>query len=570
MRNPLAEQLHPLVKLLYPNRAEEVCQAIINLIVSYQARHLPTQRWVNQRDAVLITYGDTLLREGQKPLRTLYYFLTEFLGDTINSVHILPCFPYTSDDGFSVADYKQINPELGDWDDIAVLASEYDLMFDAVINHISRWSYWFRRYVAGDPDYQDFFIEADPKQDYSSVTRPRALPLLTPVDTSNGIKHLWTTFSDDQIDLNYRNPKVMLAILDVLCLYAEQGARFIRLDAIGFLWKQLGTSCMHLPETHAAIQLMRVVMDNIAPGTILITETNVPHKDNISYFGNGYNEAKMVYQFPLPPLVMHSFLTRNSDVLSRWAGSLAPISKATTFFNFLASHDGIGMRPAEGLLNQEQINALVDHCIEQNGRVSYRDNGDGTRSPYELNITYFDALGLEGETEQQKAQKLITAHFILLSLAGVPAIYIHSLFGTTNDVKAVENTGINRRINRSKLSAQTLKEELSNPDGIRSQIFKGITQLIQKRKRMSALAPQADQKILLMDPRIFAVERYNSQTGGHVLCLCNLSNDVIELTVDFVGRDMISGKRVDFHTRLEAYGCQWIKSPNEIQHRKVW
>ena len=144
--------------------------------------------WVDQKDVMLITYGDSILEEGVSPLTALKRFLDKHVKEVLSAVHILPCFPYTSDDGFSVVDYWKINPQLGDWNDIHELAEHYDLMLDGVINHISKSSEWFQGYLNGDLQYIDFFTEAKPDRDYSSVTRPRALPLLTPFETSRGVK----------------------------------------------------------------------------------------------------------------------------------------------------------------------------------------------------------------------------------------------------------------------------------------------------------------------------------------------------------------------------------------------
>ncbi len=310
--------------------------------------------WVSEKDTMLITYGDSIQREGQAPLATLNDFLKEYVGKTISSVHILPMFPFTSDDGFSVVDYKKINEDFGDWKDISDLGKSYKLMFDAVVNHMSKSSEWFQKFLLGEEPYKDYFVVADQNQDYSKVTRPRALPLLTPFQTNEGEKYVWTTFSEDQVDLNYKCVDLLIEILDVLIMYANEGAKYIRLDAIGFMWKELGTTCMHLEETHEIIKLSREVLECYAPGTILITETNVPHLDNISYFGNGFDEAQMVYQFPLPPLTLFSFITGNAKKLSAWAASLEPLTESTSYFNFLASHDGKGMRPTEGILSQDE------------------------------------------------------------------------------------------------------------------------------------------------------------------------------------------------------------------------
>lgn len=288
---------------------------------------------LSEKDNILITYGDTIT-DGKKPgLEVLQRFLKEHVGEAIETVHLLPMYPYTSDDGFSVVDYRKINPELGDWEQIKTLSEDYGLMFDAVINHISKSSKWFEGYLKGEEPYQDYFITCDEAADYSSVTRPRALPLLTKFDTQAGEKYVWTTFSEDQIDLNFECPALLAEILDILVMYGRSGAKFIRLDAIGFLWKELGTTCMHLPQTHELIKLMKDVLNEYAPGTRIITETNVPHKDNISYFGKNGDEADLVYQFPLPPLTMYTFLSENARILSDWMEKLELPNEKVTYFN---------------------------------------------------------------------------------------------------------------------------------------------------------------------------------------------------------------------------------------------
>ncbi|MCI0399472.1 MAG: sugar phosphorylase, partial [Chloroflexi bacterium] len=296
----------------------------------------------DERDVILITYGDMVYEAGQPPLRSLAEFLETTLPGVVTGVHLLPFFPYSSDDGFSVIDYKAVNPALGSWDDVARIGGNFRLMFDAVVNHVSVQSDWFGRFLAGDPRYQEYFVVPPGDANLSQVFRPRALPLLTPFQTAAGEKLVWTTFSADQVDLNFKNPDVLLEILDVLLFYVEQGAEFIRLDAIAFLWKESGTACLHRPQTHRLVQLFRAVLDEVAPTASLITETNVPHQDNIAYFGDGANEAQMVYNFSLPPLVLHAFHSGQATTLATWARGLDLPSAQASFFNFLASHDGIG------------------------------------------------------------------------------------------------------------------------------------------------------------------------------------------------------------------------------------
>ncbi|MCP5097342.1 MAG: sugar phosphorylase, partial [Chloroflexi bacterium] len=390
-------------------RADALTMRLLQMLDVYEAgsgkRPFPTAR-LTEKDAVLITYGDMVQEDDTAPLHTLGQFLKKTVSDAISTVHILPFYPYSSDDGFSVIDYKAVNPSLGNWDNIAGLDQDFRLMFDAVVNHISAHSDWFQCFLAGDQQVADYFITVDPNTDLSAVFRPRTLPLLTPFETKNGVKHVWTTFSADQIDLNFSNPDTLLDILKIILFYISQGAKLIRLDAVGFIWKETGTRCLHLPQAHRIVQLMRSVLDKVAPHVILITETNVPHDENVAYFGNGRNEAQLVYNFSLPPLTLHAFHTGNAKTLSQWASTLTTPSDETTFFNFLASHDGIGVTPARGLLSDDEINQMAQRVEALGGFVSYKNNGNGSKSAYELNINFLDALG---DPEQADDDLALTA-----------------------------------------------------------------------------------------------------------------------------------------------------------------
>ena len=456
-----------------------------------------------------------------------------------------------------MTDFKEINPELGDWEDIGNLGKQYDLMFDAVINHVSKSSRYFKEYAAGNPHYRGFFIEADPDGDYSTVIRPRTQPLLTKFETSMGTKYLWTTFSEDQLDLNYRDPEVLMEILGVLLLYAAKGARFIRFDAIGFAWKELGTTCMHLPQTHELIKLMRCVLESCARGCTIITETNVPHKENISYFGSGYDEAGLVYQFPLPPLTLYSYLSGSAEHLSDWAAGLEPTTEATAYFNFLASHDGIGLRPVEDILSEGERRLMVAEVMERGGEVGYRSLADGSMVPYELNINYLDAIA-GNETDMGKmVRKFLGSQCILLSVMGMPAIYYHSLLGSRNCYKDFEESGIKRRINREKLDADQLKAELSAPDSLRSRVLAGYRQMLKIRKQEDAFSPNSPQQVLKLDERVFALLRGTKE--NQILVLINVSDDVVELKTGMAGSGLLSGKQMNQEVTLEPYEYLWMK-----------
>ena len=486
---------------------------------------------LSQRDAILITYGDQVRVEGEAPLATLAGFAEAHAADVVSGIHVLPFYPYSSDDGFSVIDYRVVDPALGDWQDIRRLGTRFDLMFDAVFNHCSAESEWFRRFLAGDAACRDWFITVDGDPDLSQVVRPRALPLLTTFQTAAGPRRVWTTFSEDQVDLNLKSPEVLLALIDVLLFYVAQGARLIRLDAIAYLWKEIGTTCIHLPQTHRVIQLMRSVLDAVDPDVLLITETNVPHRDNVSYFGDGGNEAQLVYNFALPPLVLHALATGNGEALTRWAGSLEVPSAGVTFFNFLASHDGIGINPARGILSQEEIAGLVERVEAHGGFVSYKSNPDGSQSPYELNINYFDALSnpAAGEPPGIPVARFMVAHAIQLAMAGVPGIYFHSLFGSRGDRRAAEETGIKRRVNREKLSLADLEHDLADPSTRRSQVLGGFQRLMAARRSSAAFDPSGRQQVLTIDPRVFALLRVSPQGDAAAVCLHNLAAEPVRI-----------------------------------------
>ena len=519
------------LKLLYGTAAAPTVAGRVSALLNQWRPRLPHRSKqckeldLSQCDALLITYADQVRKEGEPPLKALAEFCERNLKGTISGVHLLPFYPWSSDDGFSVKDFLAVEPSYGTWEDVTRLGSDFDLMFDAVFNHVSAQGEWFQRFLADDPHFRDFFISVAGSRNLSQVVRPRALPLLTEFSTAAGPIQVWTTFSADQVDLNFENPEVFLAMLETLLFYVSRGARFIRLDAIAFLWKETGTTCLHLPQTHSIIQLMRAVLNETAPHVLLITETNVPHADNLSYFGNGTNEAQLVYNFALPPLVLHSIATGNAHKLTHWAQSLALPSDHVTFFNFLASHDGIGLNPVRGILSDAEIEALVRRTLEHGGFISYKDMPNGSRLPYELNINYLDALSNPAERESLElvARKFLTAHAILLSLQGVPGIYFHSMFGSRGDRAGAKASSIPRRINREKLDSARLEAELDDAGSLRARVLAGQRELLRIRQQHSAFVPSAPLRVLEFDSRVFALLRQSRDGTDTVLCLQNVT-----------------------------------------------
>lgn len=555
------DRLTSLLRRIYREQAGQALEKIRPLLEEFGREQHGGSGYYSERDVVLITYADSLLRSGEKPLETLKAFAEQNFKGVFSAIHFLPFFPYSSDDGFSVLDYFSIAPHLGSWDDVSAFGDHFRLMFDHVVNHFSARSEWFRAYLDGRPGYEDFAIEVDPAVDLSLVTRPRSLPLLSEFKKTSGQSvHLWTTFSADQVDFNYKSLNVLQKMVEVLLFYVRHGAGILRLDAIAYLWKEIGTPCIHLPQTHDMVKLFRLILDLVAPDVSLITETNVPHAENISYFGNGRDEAQMVYNFTLAPLLLYTFAKEDATILSEWARSLQIDSRFTTFLNFTASHDGIGVRPLEGILPQKEVEWLMGLTKAAGGRVAYKRNADGSGSPYELNITYIDAI--LGNGSSGRTDKFLASQAVQYALPGVPATYIHSLLGSRNWTDGVELTGRPRTINREKLQAETVSAQLRDPASFRAKVYNPYRHLIQTRRRQKAFHPNADFDILNIDPRLFAIKR--SIDGQILYALTNISSQPVRLKLtdtelaDMM-TDVLTGDCFDIHSlHLEPYRYLWL------------
>ena len=520
----------------------------------------------DERDALLITYGDTFLSGQAQPLAALDDFASRHLEGRVSGIHVLPFFPYSSDYGFSVVDYLRVNPELGSWEEIGALGSRFRLMFDFVLNHVSAESHWFQAFLRCEPPYDEFFIVEDPATDLSAVRRPRTSPLLTRYETASGPKWVWTTFSADQVDLNYRNPRLLLRMAEVMLEYVARGADLLRLDAVGYLWKEVGTSCLHLPQTHEVIKLLREVLDQVAPHVAIVTETNVPHEENVTYFGDGHDEAQMVYQFPLAPLVLDALARGDASHLAGWAEELTVPSEQTAFFNFLASHDGVGVLPAKGILSDQEIAGLVARVRAHGGDVSYRTNPDGGESVYELNTTFFDALNDprdEVEPWFLKLNRFLCSQAIMLALAGVPGIYVHSLFGSHNDLDGFARSRWKRDLNHERLAIPEVERRLADPATQAAQIFSRCARLLEARRRQPALHPNAPQRVLAAGRSVFCLER-GPREGQTLVALHNLTPETQTVSLPGLSGclDAISARSFpgEGPLRLGPYEVLWLSS----------
>jgi len=575
-QNSANELHHKLVihlEKVYPTElVEALAQSLINtmqLNAGYQ-EPVPHQNNWNEQDIAVITYADTLLDADKKPLTVLHQFAKDYLTDVASILHILPFFPYSSDDGFSVIDYLAVNESHGDWADIKAISGDFKLMSDLVLNHMSARSWWFDNYKNGLAPGKGYFYEAEQDLDTSKVVRPRTSPLLNEVETVDGKRYVWCTFSPDQVDLNFANPEVLIEFANIILQYLQHGVKVFRLDAVAFLWKTPGTSCIHLQETHEVIKVLRVLIEHHSPDAIVITETNVPNRENLTYFGNG-NEAHMIYNFSLPPLLIYTLITGNCRHLKSWIMSMPPAQNGTTYFNFIASHDGVGLRPLDGLLSDEEKHHMVETMQQFGAKVSYRRTEEGEDKPYEINISLFDALkGNVDGADTHQIQRFICAHTIMLALEGVPAFYIHSLFGTENDMYRLENTGNNRSINRAKWDINTLLNQLGDKASHHHQVFNALKNRITIRKQQKAFHPNATQFTLHFGTEIFGFWRQSIDRQQSIFCIYNISNkmQIIPLIdINLIGTDqwvdLITGNKIEDlqqQITLKPYESLWLSN----------
>lgn len=564
-------ELERIMKVHYAHKP----QALIDLEPDFR----PEERFT-EKDMALITYGDMLKGKKHSPLASLAYALNRPLKNIINTIHILPFFPYSSDRGFSITDFKSVDPKLGDWEDVYEIGKDFKLLFDGVLNHASAQSEGFQEFLNDHPRFRDVVIsypspDALTPEQLRLIRRPRTSGLLTKFDSINGPVYVWTTFSPDQVDLNFKNPRVLMYTISILLLYLRNGADIIRLDAITYLWPELGTDCASLEQTHEIIKLFRDVLDVVSPQTALLTETNVPHEENVSYFGNGHDEAQMVYNFALPPLVLHTFYTEDATELSEWAAGLVYPSKTTTFFNMLDTHDGVGLQGVKNILSRGQIDAIIKKATEEHRAfVSYKTGEDGKDEPYEINTTWFGALNPEdcGEDLIFQVRRFVASRCITYVLRGVPATYLHGLIGTGNNPEVVEKTGHNRDINRILIDEADLDRDRENPHSKLSIIASQILRPAELRVNEKAFHPNGEQKVLMISPSVFTVLRVSPDGSEQILTLVNVTRKNCDLRISLSEHglkekkwaDLISEK--EYKTEegslsifLQPYDVVWLK-----------
>lgn len=525
----------------------------------------------SEKDVLLITYADSIIKKNQKNLITLSNFLTKYCKE-FTYVHILPFFPFSSDDGFAVEDYKKIKKEHGSWNDLKKITKSFKIMVDLVINHCSSRNRLFKNFLENKDPGKEFFISSQKKFPTSKkIVRPRSSDLSKKVLINGKDNYVWCTFGHDQVDFNFKNPSVLIYFFEIIKFYLDQNIKALRLDAVAFLWKELGTRCINLPQTHNIIRLIRLIIDNFYNKTLIITETNIPSHENLTYFGNN-NEAHCIYNFSLAPLLIHAIISGNSFYLKKWSRGMPPAQENNSYLNFLSTHDGIGMRPVEGILPEMEVKKYFRFFKKQGGLFSYRTN-KGKKSVYEVNITLLEALKeCYNGKDKYIFDRFVLAHTILFSMEGIPAIYIQNLLGSKNDNIKVKKTNSFRSINRKNWNYDSLTKIINNKSTINNKILNSIKNLIVLRKKQVAFHPNATQFTLQLGDIFFGLWRQSIDRSQSIFCISNLTNKkqkISLLDINLISTnswfDLLTKKRIKNigdELFFKPYQTYWITNKN--------
>ncbi len=497
-------RLSKLFETIYKDHTTEelnfICNQLLQILDDFSEKSRyeeisEDKKW-DESYAVLITYADGVYKKGEATLVTLRELLSKYFGSLSKVVHILPFLKSTSDGGFAVSSHKSIDEKFGSWEDLNSISNKHFLMADLVLNHVSSSHPWVQQFIkCQEPGLSNVF---SPSQDldWKNVIRPRSSSLFSQINTEDGQKQVWTTFGPDQVDLNWLNPKMTVEFLNLIITYLSNGIKWLRLDAVGFIWKESGTTCLHLPKAHSIVKILRILLNDLLKDGVLITETNVPQKENLSYL-IPEDEADMAYNFPLPPLLLEAIITSRADILNSWICDWPELPETTTLFNFTASHDGVGLRALEGLMNEQRIKDLLINCEKRGGLVSHRRLSNGVDKAYELNISWWSAMEDPGrDSNRFQYERFLLTQLFVMSLKGVPAFYLPALLASENDIKNFSMTGQRRDLNREKFKSENLAAIFKNPESNANKNLRYLRSAMDVRAKLPQFHPQSQMECL--------------------------------------------------------------------------
>lgn len=464
----------------------------------------------------LITYADRITGQDINALTTL---LNGPLKGVFGGVHLLPFYnPIDgSDAGFDPIDHSEVDSRIGSWDDIQALGKDHDLMADLIVNHVSAQSYQFQDVLAKgkESEFWDLFLTKEDvfpqgmsDADQKAIYRPRPGSCFTPMACGDGKTYdFWTTFTDNQIDINVKVEAGIAYLNNVLNKFSANNVNIIRLDAAGYAIKRAGTNCFMLDETFSYLDDLSKQANDLGMETIAEIHSHYQTQVEVA------KRVNMVYDFALPPLILHTLFNNDVEALLKWL-KISPRNCLTV----LDTHDGIGIIDAgpmgdkPGLLNAEQIDNLVETMHANSNNESRQATGAAASNVdlYQVNCTYYNALGA-------KDFDYLLSRAIQFFAPGVPQVYYGGLFACENDMELLAKTNVGRDINRPYLNADIINESLNKP------VVKGLIELIKIRNDHPAFAGE-----------------FSAQGGDSVCCLTwQLEDESISLSVDFEKREAL-------------------------------
>jgi len=533
------------------------------------------QKLWDASSSVLITYPDVISRFGEPSLETLAELINDHIKNLATIVHVLPFLRSTSDGGFAVSSHDEISPDFGNWEHLQKIGKTRLLMADLILNHISASHPWVGQFRNAKKPGVNYILSPCLRENWSNVFRPRNSSLFTSLNTVNGPKKVWTTFSPDQIDLNWSEPLLLVEYFKIIVRYLRYGVRWIRLDAIGFIWKSPGTECVHLEEAHQIVKVLRHQIQKLIPEGVLVTETNVPEEETLSYLKTG-DEANLAYNFPLPPLILESIISNNSDLLNKWLEHWPSLPEQSLLLNFTASHDGVGLMPLKGLISQDRLKNLLINCELRGGLISHRTMPSGEEEPYELNISWWSAMKDSGVNPSNfQLERFLLSQLFIMSLQGIPAFYVQALLASENNIESYRKTGQRRDLNRERFDANDLLVSLKDKS---SSAFKNLkylksamairSQLIafHPESPMQCLSPHKKDLVILCrgkgKERIWALHNFtNTRIDFSLLNVLNKSEvSKSNQWVDCLNNCSIS----DTDIELKPYSVIWLKQSKNL------
>jgi len=561
--------IHSLFRLLYGDRPD-FKEQMVSLVETLALRYIERDKQMRQSDLErennynwflgqkwvgMALYCDRFA-DNLKGLRTKLPYLQE-LG--INMLHVMPmldCPPDHSDGGYAVRDFCKIDPRIGTVKDVEVLAGSLKkrsmlLVLDVVVNHTSNQHEWARRARQGEKKYQDYFYIFDDREtpDIYEETMPEIFPNTSPGnftwDEEMG-KWVMTVFNSFQWDLNYRNPEVLIEMINIILFWANKGADILRLDAVAFLWKKIGSTCQNEREAHLLLQLMKDCCQVTAPGVLFIAEAIVAPGEIAKYFGEdaiNAKECEIAYNATFMALLWDAVATKNAKLLSRGVKNLPDKLERATWLNYVRCHDDIGLGFADndvrlaGYDPVQHRRFLVDYFTGKfpDSPASGLPFGDNPKTgDARISGSLASLVGLETalESEDEHAinsaiKAIVLLHSLILSFGGIPLLYYGDAIGTLNSLEYLAvpaERDDNRWMNRSYFDWN--KAEKRHQDGtVEQRIFSALKKLIALRKETTAFADFDNRQLITSEnPNLLVFSRIDPQNSGNrVLVVANFN-----------------------------------------------